>query len=215
MCHPFFPDHFHPELFFRFSRVWLGRNCAERKDRRSTRSSAAKNRRGSPRNSRLPSAGSTTRRPVCVRRGGNLVDVDLASDRVSVADADLPCLLALPHLKRLKLSGGGISDLGVRQIGSIAGLEELSLQDARIDDEGLKPLENLKNLSSLTIRRSPRVTDSAIEHLLQLPKLSKLGLLEVGITNRGLERLKGMTRLRGSICADARKSAMRGWTPLP
>ena len=127
---------------------------------------------------------------------GNLVDVDLASDRVSVADADLPCLLALPHLKRLKLSGGGISDVGVRQIGSIAGLEELSLQDAQIDDEGLKPLENLKNLSSLTIRRSPRVTDSAIEHLLQLPKLSKLGLLEVGITNRGLERLKGMTRLR-------------------
>ena len=30
---------------------------------------------------------------------GWLVGVDLASDRVSATDADLPCLLALPHLK--------------------------------------------------------------------------------------------------------------------
>ena len=71
---------------------------------------------------------------------GNLVTVDLASDRVSVGDADLPCLLALPHLKRLKLSGGGISNVGVRQIGSLAGLTELSLLDAQIDDAGLEQL---------------------------------------------------------------------------
>lgn len=55
---------------------------------------------------------------------GDLVSVDLASDRVSVGDADLACLSALPHLKRLKLSGSGITNAGVRQISSLAGLTE-------------------------------------------------------------------------------------------
>ena len=90
------------------------------------------------RTSRPPSAASTSAADSSVStRPGNLVAVDLASDRVSVSDADLPCLLALPHLKQLKLSGSGISNAGVRQISSLAGLTELSLLDAQIDDAGL------------------------------------------------------------------------------
>ena len=68
---------------------------------------------------------------------GNLLTVDLASDRVSVADPDLASLAAFPHLKRLKLSGSGISNAGIRQVTALAGLAELSLLDAQIDDAGM------------------------------------------------------------------------------
>lgn len=71
---------------------------------------------------------------------GNLVGVDLTSDRVSLSDADVPCLLALPHLRQLQLSGVGITNAGVRQVGSIAGLTELSFLDVRIDNAGLESL---------------------------------------------------------------------------
>ncbi len=127
---------------------------------------------------------------------GNLVGVDLAGDRVSVSDADVPYLLALPHLRQLKLSGAGVTNAGIRQVASIAGLAEISLLDAQIDDAGLRQLAQLKNLSSLSVRRSSQVTDQGLACLRQLPKLTKLGLLEVGITNRGLEELKGLAQLR-------------------
>ena len=53
---------------------------------------------------------------------GHLVGVDLAGDRVSLSDADVPCLTALPHLKQLKLSGAGVTNAGIRQVASLAGL---------------------------------------------------------------------------------------------
>jgi type 1 glutamine amidotransferase len=151
---------------------------------------------------------------------GNLVAVDLASERVSVANADLPCLLALPHLKQLKLSGSGISNAGVKQIGSIAGLAELSLLDAQIDDAGLAELARLTSLTSLSIRRSSQISDAGLEHLRQLAKLTDLGLLDLAITDRGLEKIKDITRLRAldlrgcSQLTDAGIGQLRGLKSL-
>jgi uncharacterized protein len=127
---------------------------------------------------------------------GNLVAVDLASERVSVGDADLPYLLALPHLRQLKLSGSGITNAGIERISSIGSLAELSLLDAQIDDAGLEQLARLTNLTSLSIRRSSQVTDKGLDVLGRLPKLTDIGLLDLGITNRGLETIKGLERLR-------------------
>jgi hypothetical protein len=127
---------------------------------------------------------------------GNLVGVDLASDRVSLGDADIPCLVALPHLTQLKLSGAGVTNAGARQLGTMVGLSELFLLDAQIDNAGLKQLAQLTNLSTLNIRRSAQVTDGGLVALRQLPKLTNLGLLEVGITNRGPEQLQDLPQLR-------------------
>ena len=118
--------------------------------------------------------------------------VDLASDRVSAADADLPHLLALPHLKELKLSGGGVTDEGVRRLASIAGLTRSRSWTSKSSDAGLQALARLPDLGSLSIRRSPLLTDKGLEHLRRMPKLTSLGLLEVGITDAGLERLAGL-----------------------
>lgn len=143
---------------------------------------------------------------------GQLVGVDLAGDRVSLSDADIPCLLAVPHLKQLKLSGAAVTNVGLRQVASISGLAELSLLDAQIDDAGLRQLTQLKNLSSLSIRRSSQVTDRGLGYLKQLPRLTKLGLLEVGITNRGLNQLADLKQLRLLDLRGTHKSAIQVWS---
>ncbi len=127
---------------------------------------------------------------------GNLIGVNLASNRVSIADADIPSLLVLPHLKQLTLSGGGVTNVGVKQLGAIAGLVELSLLDAQIDDAGLKSLTQLRKLSALRVRRSPGVTDQGLQCLKNLPNLTSLSLLEVGITDEGLKLIGELTHLR-------------------
>ena len=48
----------------------------------------------------------------------------------------------------------------------------------------------------MSIRRSPAVTDEGLDYLKQLPALTNLGLLEVGITDGGLARCVAMSRLR-------------------
>jgi internalin A len=127
---------------------------------------------------------------------GRLVGVDLAGDRVSIGDADIPFLTALPNLRRLRLSGSGITGTGVKQIATIRGLTELSLLDAQIDNDGLGRLAGLSSLTVLSIQRSALVSDAGLEHLKRLPKLTNLGLLDLSITDAGLARLAGLTQLR-------------------
>jgi len=127
---------------------------------------------------------------------GNLVGVDLSSDRISAADSDLPHLLVLPNLQHLKLSGSGITNVGLLNVCSISGLTKLALLDAQIDDGGAEQLLRLQRLTELSIRRSPALTDKLLEVVRQMPVLTHLGLLEVGITDTGLELLKEMKQLR-------------------
>jgi len=62
---------------------------------------------------------------------------------VSIADADVPLLTVLPNLKRLRLSGSGITPAGVRQISSLRGLTELALLEAQTDNDALAHLARL------------------------------------------------------------------------
>ena len=54
------------------------------------------------------------------------------------------------------------------------------------------------------------MTDQGLACLRQLPKLTKLGLLEVGITDRGLEELRGSRNFACSICAGNAQVGNRG-----
>ena len=129
---------------------------------------------------------------------GKLVAVDLASNRVSVADADLPLLLSFTHLTKLKLSGGGISGTGIRQISKLGGLTELSLLDAQVDNTGLEQISQLADLRSLSIRRSPLLNDEGIEHLKRLSKTGQFwGYSKLASPTKGVAALvKSLPQLR-------------------
>lgn len=127
---------------------------------------------------------------------GKLIGIDLAADRVSLSDADLPCLTAFPHLQKLRLSGNGVTCVGLETIATIAGLTELSLLDAQVDGPVLERLTQLAKLNTLTIRRSPLLDDESLKQLRQFPQLRKLGILECGIGNPGLTELAALAQLR-------------------
>ena len=101
---------------------------------------------------------------------GDLVGVDLSSDRVSVADADIPQLLALSHLRELKLSGGGITNAG----------HAPSLLDRRADRSRAPGRPN---------RRCRRGRTSATEesHLAEHPPQSRTDRQGVGILEAAVQ----------------------------
>jgi hypothetical protein len=120
---------------------------------------------------------------------GRLVGADLASDRISVTDAELARLSALPNLKKLRVSGGGVTRAGIDQISRMAGLTDLSLLNVQIDNDGLERLAQLPQLAALSVHRSALVDDAGLAHLKRFPKLANLSLLEVNITNQGVAGL--------------------------
>lgn len=120
---------------------------------------------------------------------GKLVEVDLSSDRVSVADDDLHHLAALPNLRRLRLTSSGMTTKGIEQISGLAGLTELAILQAQIDAAGLKQLARLSRITSLTIQRSAVLDNTAVPHLALFPKLTHLALIEANLTDAGVEQI--------------------------
>ncbi|MGO9108057.1 MAG: hypothetical protein ACLP9L_02380 [Thermoguttaceae bacterium] len=119
---------------------------------------------------------------------GNLVGVDLANDRGSATDAEMPLLAALPHLKRLRVAGS-ITCAAIKGLCRLTNLVELTLIGSEIDDATLAELSCLTKLSSLSLQRSVNLTDAGLSHLWRFPRLESLGILESGITNAGLPQL--------------------------
>jgi hypothetical protein len=66
-----------------------------------------------------------------------------------VTDAGLAQLTALPHLRRLDLSGTTVTDEGMEHVAALTGLEALDLAWTPVSDTGLKKLAALKNLHEL------------------------------------------------------------------
>ena len=127
---------------------------------------------------------------------GRLTGVDLAGDRISVADADIALLASLPRLRSVRLSGSEITTTGLVRLRPLADLAELALQDTQIDDAGLRKLTSLKRLETLSLRRANNLTDNALACLKEFPVLTRLALIEDGFSDEGLEYLKGLAQLR-------------------
>ena len=127
---------------------------------------------------------------------GNLVGVDLASGRKSAADADVVLLPALRHLKKLRISGGEVTNAAAERLATIAGLAELALLNSQIDDAGFRLLSPLVGLTAINIQRTANMTDEGLEHLKNFPKLVSLGLGDNSFTDRVIPRLQGLANLK-------------------
>jgi hypothetical protein len=124
--------------------------------------------------------------------------IDLASERV-FADEDLVrAVLEFPRLKGLRLTVSSVSSEALSELATLTELEELLLQDATLTDEGLTVLLGaMPGLKRLTLRRVNHVSDTAIEAVAACDRLEVLALIEMSqVTGAGLERLRGMKKLR-------------------
>ena len=111
---------------------------------------------------------------------GKIIGVDLADKRTSVGDAAFESVVSITGLKKLSVSGAGLSAKSLALLGDLRDLEELFLQDtATTDDDLLHLSENLTQLKRLRFRRLAYVSDEGIEYLLKLKQLRVLALIDM------------------------------------
>jgi len=127
---------------------------------------------------------------------GRLIGVDMASRRRVGGDAEIRAAVRIPHLRRLAVSGFGVTPEGVRLLTACPTLEELALENTKIDDAALAELAALPDLRSLNLRRSVSLTDAAVETLTRFPKLEQLYLHDNGFSADALAKLTALRRLR-------------------
>jgi hypothetical protein len=108
----------------------------------------------------------------------------------------VPQLAALKKLRGLNVSNRKTSDTTLQLIGkTLPDLQELSLDDSVITDDGLKALEGMKKLESLQINGATAVTDEGVKSIGKIATLKKLGLDRTKITDDGMKSIKNLSNL--------------------
>lgn len=103
------------------------------------------------------------------------------SGKTEVCDDDLPPLEPL-DLQGLELQRTGLTDHGMRTIGSFRGLLWLSLYDVDISDHGVRRLKDLKKLKHLSLGAT-KITDEGLVVLENFPDLTDLYLRKTAVTD--------------------------------
>jgi hypothetical protein len=121
----------------------------------------------------------------------------LSIDMTPLKDADLASLGKLTHLKAL-LGLVGISDAGLANLAGLTELQRLDMGDAKLTNEGLRHLENMRKLDLLVISGS--FTSQGLESLEGLRALRTLMITSAApLSEQALARLQGklpnLTRL--------------------
>ena len=106
----------------------------------------------------------------------------------------VPELKPCQQLQTLNLHGTRVGENGLREIGHLTGLLELSLGFTGITDAELKYLSGLGRLEVLELDRT-HVTDEGMKDLQQLTNLRILDLSDTGLTDAGLKELKVLKHL--------------------
>lgn len=92
-------------------------------------------------------------------------------------------------------------------VAELSKLQELNLDELRIDGSGFTHLVRCRDLQSIFLRRT-QITDETLARLAELPKLRVLDLRRTGIGDSGLAHLKGKQSL-GSLTLDGTRITAR------
>jgi hypothetical protein len=120
----------------------------------------------------------------------NLVEVDynLVGDRVE--DSQLGDLAPVAsQVATLNLAHTKVNDDGLKAVEPLKNLRKLHLENTRIGDAGLTHLKGLSNLEYLNLYGT-QVTDSGLEQLDGLKNLKALYLWQTKVTPTGVEKLQ-------------------------
>jgi hypothetical protein len=112
-------------------------------------------------------------------------------------------LRRLPPTSRMEflmLSGPGVTDSMLADVGSCKRLTILTLVDSRITDDGLRQIAGLRSLRSLVLRRA-RVSGAGLRQLTVLPGLSSLDLADTPI---GDDDVGALTQMPALVSLDLR-----------
>ncbi len=111
------------------------------------------------------------------------------------ADDALRKLATQTSVRTLQIGGQQVTDENLAYVGQMTGLEELSIEWAfHLTDKGFVHLSRLKRLRILDIGKS-KMTDASLEAIGKSTSLEELRIGGEGFSDRGLQKLGGLTRL--------------------
>jgi internalin A len=123
-----------------------------------------------------------------------VVNVVFKSGEEQVNDV-VPYLKFFPKLRALSFPyARTLDDEGMKSLNKLTGLTSLTLVGTSITDKGLEQLASLKNLESLQLSNSA-ITDAGLKHLVGMKKLKFLELNATKVTGASLKDLQGLTAL--------------------
>jgi hypothetical protein len=112
-----------------------------------------------------------------------------------VTDEQLEMVADLPYLDNLTLDETQISDQGFVHLKKLKNLKVLWLNGTKIEDNGLRSLATLTELTDLHLRDT-NITDAGLEHLSGLINLDEwLNLRDTKVSDAGLKHLRGLKKL--------------------
>lgn len=129
-----------------------------------------------------------------IERLGSIRHLWLGETRVT--DAIAPRIRRQHELKSLDLTRTALADSGMRELANLRKLTFLSIAKTEVTDAGMRELAQLTNLETLFAGGRGDVTDAGVACLRRLPRLSVLGLVGYGITDRSIDTLRTMRSLR-------------------
>ena len=121
-----------------------------------------------------------------------------------VTDTTLEHLADVTTLEALDVGYAQITDVGLDRLTPLQNLRELTIGGNKLTDVGLQALRQLSGLTSLSLGGEQRtdsglwsisLTDAGLEAILTLQNLRELRLDGMPVTNRWLEKLKGLRKL--------------------
>ncbi len=118
-------------------------------------------------------------------------DLRVSADQAGEAFGDEELARLEPiqqHIRRLELSGTGITDAALEQISGMRRLERLTLSRTAVTDEGIPHLGGLPDLRYLNLYGSP-VTDESLDVIGMFPALERVYLWETDVSPEAAEAL--------------------------
>lgn len=115
-----------------------------------------------------------------------------------VTNDTLTLLRETPQLQSLVLENAAVNDEGLKDLPRHAPqLRSLSLTETEITDEGLKHLQGLEKLTELALSQSAKISYRGMEHVGRLSGLTELRLWRLpNLTNQGFEDLRSLQNLQ-------------------
>jgi Leucine-rich repeat (LRR) protein len=118
-------------------------------------------------------------------------------------------LANMPKLRKLTLSGAGVTDAGLEHLASLPQLELLALDQTAITDAGMTHVAKLTQLKYLGLRKTA-ITDAGLAKLASLDNLRMLNVTETQTTERGLEALQqALPKLESQLVPNKARAAMQ------
>lgn len=137
-----------------------------------------------------------------VTEDGGAVTKLVFKDCSKLADAEFRLIGQCAHLKSLTLYGKchGLTDDTLPHLAALKDLEELSTDGIQVTDEGLKHLTTLTSLKSAAFFHTSfgmkGFTGTGFGHLKALPRLERLTVAGISMSDEGLAAISQITQLR-------------------